>query len=249
MIIEQLNQTHLLTITIMPVLAFLLMFFSLRKQNEKTQTTVLLIICIINAVFYAVYKVAQAYDPDYNFNLFTNLPLHFCNINLILLPLAIATKNKNLLAYQLYFGTGLAFVALLTVDPAFRSKSIFAFTCFFYFYYHSMLMVIPYLLLALKRYRPSFRYILQPILLLVSLTFIMHLVNIVFRSTGLAADANYFYTFGMDGDSFNESLRRLIPYNLLYLLPTLIFFIPQILIVTFPYYLIDRRKHREKLGK
>jgi len=197
MIINPLNITHLLVITLMPVIAFTGVHFTLHKRGGRAVQTVLLLICGFNAGLYAVYKFAQAADPNFNFVLFTNLPLHFCNINLILIPLAIYTKSRTLMAYQVYFGVPLAGLALLTVYPAFIGTHIFQFTTFVYFFYHSMLFVLPILLMSLKLFAPSFGNIWQPTLKLVGLTFIMHMVNVVFRATGLALGANYFFTFGL----------------------------------------------------
>jgi len=240
MIIEPLNLTHIITIIVLPVLVFLAVNFSLKDRDEKIKRYALLILCCFNALLYLVYKIVQAHDPSYNFNIFTNLPLHFCNINLILLPLAIYTKNKYLMAYQLYFGVILAALALFTVDPSFRSKPLFEFTCIVYFYYHSMLAVLPLILIKFKFYTPSFKVIWQPVLIIVSLTSLMHIVNMIFRATGLANDSNYFFTYGLKGDFLTEFYWSLIPYNLFFLLPSLITFAPYIILVTLPFHLKNR---------
>ena len=99
MTIEVMGAAHILTITLMPALLFICLNYWLRNHSEKVQTKALMIICIINALLYIAYKIAKATDPATDFDIFYNLPLHFCNINLVLLPLAIKTKNKYLLAY------------------------------------------------------------------------------------------------------------------------------------------------------
>lgn len=147
MTIEPLNLTHILVIIGMPIIIFFAIHFSLAPRGEKIKRTSLLLICGFNAALYVIYKIAQATDPDFNFNLLTNLPLHFCNINLLLIPLAFLTHkthgasdryathapgefrsvvSKTLMAYQVYFGVPLAGLALLTVYPAFISTSIFS---------------------------------------------------------------------------------------------------------------------------
>ena len=133
----------------MPLFLFFLTSGLLKQSDDDTKRKALIIVCCVNALLYLFYKIIQANDPEYGFELLTNLPLHFCNINLILLPLAIFSKNKTLTSYQVYFGTPLAALALLTVDPVFRSKPLLEITCLFYFYYHSMLVVLPFILVKL----------------------------------------------------------------------------------------------------
>ena len=237
MIIEAFNLTHILTIVILPVLIYFALDFALKKQSEKSKRNILLIICCFNALLYLIYKIVQAHDPEYNFNIFTNLPLHFCNINLILLPISIFFKNKYLMAYQFYFGTVLAALALVTIDPAFRAKPLFEFTCIVYFYYHSMLAVLPILLVKLKFYTPSFKVIWQPAAILVALTFIIHIVNVIFRATSIAPEANYFFTYGLRGDFFTELFWGILPYEFFFLLPSLLTFAPYIFFTTLPFHL------------
>jgi uncharacterized membrane protein YwaF len=242
MILEPFNAPHLVTIITMAAVAFFVLDLFLKKRSAETKTRVLTIICIANAIVYIFYKMAQANDPDFGFFLLANLPLHFCNLNLILLPLAIITRNKYLMAYQLYFGVVLAGLALITVDEAFRSKPLFEFTCIFYFYYHSLLAVIPLLLVKFRLFTPSFRLVWQPTLIVVALAFVMHIVNFVFRTTGLAPESNYFFTYGLRGDFFTELFWAILPYNFFFLLPSIVLFVPYIVIVTLPFHIAERTK-------
>jgi len=197
----------------------------------------LLIICYSNALLYIIYKFAQAHEGGYTFDIFSNLPLHFCNLNLLLLPLALHTKNKTLMAYQLYFGVPLAALALVTVYPTFLSRPMWHFTPFVYFFYHSILVVVPIALVKFKFYTPSFKNTCQPTILLVALTATIHGVNVILRATGIAPTANYFFTYGLEGDFFTELLWRFIPYPFFFLLPALLLFAPYIVLLTLPFHL------------
>jgi len=243
---EAFNLSHIFTIVIMPAIICLALNYSLKNRSDKTKKNILMIICCFNALLYLSYKIVQANDPDYNFDIFTNLPLHFCNINLILLPLSILLKNKYLMAYQFYFGTVLAALALVTIDPAFRGKPLFEFTCLVYFYYHSMLAVLPVLLVKFKFYTPSFKVIWQPALILTGLTFVMHIVNVLFKTTGVAPEANYFFTYGLKGDFFTEFFWSILPYEFFFLLPSMLTFAPYIFFTTLPFHLAARRKSKLK---
>ena len=242
MILEPFNTTHVLTIIIMPVFLFFSLNLGLKGRCEKVKNRVLLLICCFNALLYFVYKIAQAREFASDFELFMNLPLHFCNINLILLPLAILFKNKTLMAYQFYFGTVLGALALVTIYPGFRSRSLMEFIPFVYFYYHSMLVILPILLVKLKLFTPSFKVVWQPVLMLVGLTGVMHLVNMVFRTTGIANEANYFFTYGLRGDFFTELFWSMLPYEFFFLLPSLLLFAPFIFFTTLPFHLSSQSK-------
>ena len=241
MFIQPFNTTHILTITIMPMLGFIIIHLVSHSLHEQSKRRLLLSICYFNIVLYVVYKIVQAHEQGYAFDIFTNLPLHLCNLNLILLPIALHTKNKTLMAYQLYFGVPLAALALITVHPLFISRPIWHFTPFVYFFYHSMLVVLPFVPVKHRFYTPSFKNILQPTLLLVVLTAVIHSINIVFRATGLAADANYFFTYGLEGDFFTELLWQFIPYPFFFLLPALLLFVPFIILVTLSFHLQHSR--------
>ena len=243
--VEPFNLPHILTIIIMPAIVFVALELTFKKRDENRKRAILLLVCCTNALLYLVYKIVQAHDPGYGFSIFMNLPLHFCNINLILLPVSILLKSKYLMAYQFYFGTVLAALALVTVDPAFRSKPLLEFTCLFYFYYHSALAVIPILLVKHRLYTPSFRAVWQPSLILVCLTFVMHMVNVAFRATGIASEANYFFTYGLRGDPFTEVFWSVMPYEFFFLLPALLLFAPYIFVTTIPFHIAEKRRRRD----
>ena len=250
MIMEPFNLTHVLTITILPVVLFLAVNLILKKKSESAKRNILLLICLLNIILYIIYKIVYALNPDNEFDILLNLPLHVCNINLILLPLAVLLKNKALMAYQLYFGTVLAALALLTIDADFMSKPLFEFTCFIYFYYHSMLVILPFMLVKHKFFRPSFKNVWQPTVILIALTIMAHIINVIFRATGIAPEANYFFTYGLRGSFFTELYWKIIPYNFFYLLPSLLSFAPYIILITLPFYLSDRKQRKlQKLSE
>jgi uncharacterized membrane protein YwaF len=241
MIIEPFNTAHLLTITIIPVLIYVVLYIALRGKDYETKRRVLLYICYFNIVLYFVYKVVQYFSPTYEFDFWLNLPLHICNINLFLLPLALLLRNKYLMAFQFYFTVSLSLLALVTVDAAFQGQPILEFTALVYFYYHSFLMVAPVLLVTLKMFRPSFKTVLPAAALMIALTFFAHLVNMALRTSGLAREANYFFTCGLHGDPLTDMYWSLIPYEFFFLIPSLLSFAPFIILTTLPFWWQDRK--------
>lgn len=244
MIIEQFNLLHLLVLGLLPLSEFFGLYLFLRKKTQDTQRKILLIISLFNIALYVVYKLYQAFIYDnYDFELIYNLPLHFCNLNLIVfLPLALYTKNRTLMEYQVYIGTLLSFFALHSIDPAFRGQPFFEFSCLVYFYYHGMLLVIPWLFLVFGYFKPNYKTVWKSFVMLFFLTLAAHLLNLVLRLTGIAPEANYFFTYGIAGDPFTEFFYRIIPINFLFMIPYLFTaFVPYASIIILPYYIRDKR--------
>jgi uncharacterized membrane protein YwaF len=244
MIVEQFNAVHIFAFTVLPAALFGGLFFGLRGRGGKVKENVLLTICVFNAALYFVYKAYQALWYDgYEFVLVYNLPLHVCNLNLFLLPLAIRLRSRTMTAFQVYFGSPLAFFALFAIDPSFRGAPFLEFTCLTYYYYHGMLTVMPLLLPVFGMFAPSVRDAWKPVLMMAGLTFAIHIINIIMRTTGIADNANYFYTFGLSGDPFTEMFRRLIPFDFFFLLPYLaVVFVPYISAVNLVYFLAVRNQ-------
>ena len=99
--------SHLMMLLVAPIL-FCIFYFALRNKTEKTKRIVLLCLAIVNALMYIAYKIVMAFTFDV-FIILKELPLHLCNLNLILIPLAILTNNKLLMSY-LYYVFALAVV-------------------------------------------------------------------------------------------------------------------------------------------
>ena len=63
------------------------------------------------------------------------------------------------------------------------------------------------------------------------ITFLIHLVNTLFRISGLYEKANYFYTIETEGNFLLEIFFRWIPFPFLYLMPGLVILTVYILLV------------------
>jgi hypothetical protein len=73
----------------------------LRKKSEHTRTLVIAVTCWVTLLGFVAYKYALSVDTAYHvitadmggFNWWGELPLHLCNINLLLMPVAVLTKS------------------------------------------------------------------------------------------------------------------------------------------------------------
>ena len=79
---------------------------ALRNQSVMTRKTVLSAACIFTFVWFFVYKYFLSIDKEYDairtekgwggFNWWGELPLHLCNINMMLIPVAVLANIRPL---------------------------------------------------------------------------------------------------------------------------------------------------------
>ena len=86
---------HLLLL-LLTASATILIFLLLRGKREARRANMLISVCLCNLALFTAYKLSLSRDAVYvsayypnGFNLFNELPLHLCNINLFLIPLGV----------------------------------------------------------------------------------------------------------------------------------------------------------------
>ena len=85
---------------------------ALRGKSEKTKSTVLIVACIVTLLGFVAYKYFLSMDGDYNiitanmggFNWWGELPLQLCNINMLLIPIAVWKKSRPLCCFCFLLG-------------------------------------------------------------------------------------------------------------------------------------------------
>lgn len=82
---------HLLLL-LLTAAAALLVFLLLCKKTEARRSRLLIGVCLFNLALFVGYKLSLSMDAAYvsayypnGFNIFNELPLHLCNINLFLI--------------------------------------------------------------------------------------------------------------------------------------------------------------------
>ena len=95
---------HLLLL-LLTAAAALLIFLLLRGKPGAWRARFLIGVCFFNLALFAGYKLSLSMDAAYirayypnGFNIFNELPLHLCNINLFLIPLGVWKKNRSVRA-------------------------------------------------------------------------------------------------------------------------------------------------------
>jgi uncharacterized membrane protein YwaF len=208
---------HLLNVLYIPaiVVAF---YYIFRNKSEKTKTWALLGLSIFNIIIFTINKFVLFRVFD-DLEVLNELPLHLCNMNLILIPVALLTKNKLLMGYTYYVATIAAMAAILFFDSRYVGVNVMTYSIFVYFFYHAVLVATPILLVMFGLYTPEKSQIINVIILLLCMATVMHGFNLFMRSTGLCTISNYFYTMGMEGNPVLELLMKLVPIPLVYYFP------------------------------
>ena len=208
--------------------AVLVVVFSmfLRKKEIETKARILTVLAVFNLLYWVLYKFLLSRTPGFDFRLALELPFHLCNLNSMLMIVALNIKKPELLNFCYCFGIIGAFLAILAPDPDFVNIGLFSSVRGYgYWFYHHLLIVQCVLLASTGLYRPGFREIPKSFLILVILYFAMYLINLGIRAlTGIPV--NYLYTFGMPGNPLIEMLYKILPVYPIYLLPGLVVFIP-----------------------
>lgn len=215
--LEYFSIQHLAMILYIPLIIFGF-YFIFRHRSERTKTIALLTLAGVNIIIFTIYKIVMFQKFD-DLEILNELPLQLCNLNLILIPLALITKSKILMSYLYYVGTIAAMAAILFFDSRFEGYNMVSYIMLVYFFYHAVLVATPILLVVFGLYTPEKTYILKAIALLLTMATVMHGFNSLLRVTKWCTKANYFYTMGMPGNPILDLLMKLIPIPLVYYFP------------------------------
>lgn len=229
----------------------------LRKKPERTKRIVLIAACVVTTIGFVVYKYFLSLDRDFNvltaemggFNWWGELPLQLCNINMLLIPLAVWKKNRPLACFGFFVGPLGAMMALAMPGNSFSGHSLLLPRMLGYYGTHFMIVIEGWALVSFGLFRPKLRDLPWAALALLGIAFGAFLVNLLLRTSGLHPKANYFFTMETEGNPLLEIFHRWVPLPYLYLIPCLGILVPYMLLVTLPFELLDRKKARAAAEK
>ena len=104
----------------------------LRGKSERTRVNVLTGACLVTLVGFFVYKYRLSFDMEYRvanaamggFNWWGELPLNLCNINMILIPIAVGRNSRPLKSFCFFAGALGALMALMMPVSGFAGTRI-----------------------------------------------------------------------------------------------------------------------------
>ncbi len=222
----------------------------LRGKSERTRQTVLVAACMVTLVGYFIYKHLLSLDADYNvitanmggFNWWGELPLQLCNINMILIPIAVLRKSRPLMSFAFFVGPLGALMALVMPGNGFDGYSLLLPRMLGYYGTHFMIVIEGLALVAFGLFRPRFRDLPRAVLTILIIALCIFGINMLLRWSGLHPKANYFFSVETEGNFLLNIFYSWIPYPFLYLLPCVGILVPYMLLVTLPFALADRKK-------
>ena len=226
---------------------------ALRNKSEKTRQIVLIAACLVTFIGFFVYKYYLSIDADFDritqtmggFNWWGELPLHLCNINMILVPIAVATKNRALMSFCFFVGPLGAMLALIMPGNGFDGYSILLPRMLGYYGTHFMVVIECLAVVTFGFYRPKFRDLPKTVLAIILISLAIFGINMLLRTTGLHPKANYFFTVETEGNPVLDLFYNLIPYPFLYLLPGTLVLGAYAAIITCGFRIADRLRKIE----
>jgi uncharacterized membrane protein YwaF len=226
----------------------------LRGRSEALRRRVLAGACLVTLAGFFVYKYFLSIDSDFSvltsamggFNWWGELPLQLCNINMILIPVAVLRKSRPLMSFGFFLGPLGALMALIMPSTGFEGYSLLLPRMLGYYGTHFMIFTEGLALAVLGLYRPRFRDLPKTVLCAVGITFVIFWFNMLLRHTGLHPKANYFFAVETEGNPLLELFFRFIPFPFLYLLPSTLIIALYSSLITLGFSLADRAKAKTR---
>ena len=224
----------------------------LRGKSERARRIVLVAACAVTFVGYFIYKYMLSLDSDYNvitanmggFNWWGELPLQLCNINMMLIPIAVLKKSRPLMCFGFFLAPLGALMALVMPGNGFSGYSLLLPRMLGCYGTHFMIVIEGLALVCFGLYRPRFRDLPRAVLAAFIITLCIFLINMLLRWSGLHPKANYFFSVETEGNFLLDIFYGWIPYPFLYLLPCILILGGYMLLVTTPFALIDRARSK-----
>ena len=233
---------------------FLILSLIMRRCSDKTRRWTLAALMLFTLVVYTWYKIMLSMDTDYSvitaeagkgaFTWWGELPIQLCNINMLLIPVALLTKKRALMGFSFFMGTLGAAMALAMPGIGFDQYSILLPRMIGYFFTHFMVFFGSIALASFGIYRPRYRDLPWVLLSILVLSFIIFLFNMLLIRTGLHPYANYFFTVAPEGNPLLELFYKWLPYPFVFMLPCLLILIPYLLLVTALFNIGGRKKKK-----
>ena len=225
----------------------------MRKKSDRAKRIVIASSAAVTFIGFIVYKYFLSIDTAYDaltsstggFNWWGELPLQLCNINMLLIPVAVMFDLQMLMSFCFFVGSICASLAIIMPGLGFDHYSIFLPRMLGYFGTHYMVAIMAVAIVTFGLYRPKFSDLPKTCVVITVITFIVFLVNLLLINTGLHPKANYFYSIRPVGNPLLELFYKLIPIPFIYLLPSLVILVPYMALVTTGFWLADRRKFSE----
>ncbi len=237
---------HIATIVI-AVAIIAAFYFILRKRSRKLQTAVLLCLSFIS-VGAVIYDLVEWGSPlEY-------LPLHMCNINALMLPFVVLSRNKTMGNLLLVWALGA--VLAIVFNEKCAEYIIFSKAFNVYYFSHICECAVPVLLFTLGHVKMDYKCTLSTLGITAAIYTVVHLINIVLNSyflehsitnpSGNIIQVNYMYSL-IPEVPIMQLFWSIIPYQYWYMYVVIVIILVYLLLVYSPLIIRDiYKKHSKK---
>lgn len=152
------------------------LYFILRNKSAKTQKIVLFSLLLFGLVLHFLKFLIPPYSLDINRLYRDSWFVNICGANIFLFPFIFLSKNKRAKDYMFYIGVLSGLLSILyPMEPMEKVNQASEWLDIVRFYYHhTMLWVVPLLMVVLKLHTLNYRRVLYvPTYLLAVMMFIM----------------------------------------------------------------------------
>ena len=221
----------------------------MRNKSDRAKRVVIASAAFVTLIGFFFYKYFLSLDTAYDemtavttggFNWWGELPLHLCNINMLLIPVAVLCDLQMLMSFCFFVGSICASLAIIMPGLGFDHYSIFLPRMMGFFGTHFMIVILAVSIVSFGLYRPKFKDLPKTCIVITVIAFCTFLINLLLINTGLYPKANYFYSMRPIGNPLLEFFHKLIPIPFLYLLPSLFILVPYMALVTTGFWAADR---------
>ncbi len=226
----------------------------MRRRSDRAKRKLITASCVLMMVSFVAYKYCLSIDPDFDrltaamggFNWWGELPLHLCNINMLLMPVAVWSRKRSLLSFCFFLGPLGALMALAMPSAGFSGFPLYLPRMLGYYGIHFMIVITALAIVTFGLYRPRFRDLPVTALTVLLVALAVFGINMLLRSTGLHPKANYFYSVETEGNFLLELFHSWLPWPFLYLLPCILILGVYMAAITLGFHLTERRGKDKK---
>ncbi len=207
------------------VLTITLIGLLFRNASEHAKKVFLIGLCAVNIVIFWIYKYFLSIDAEYatvaGFSWWSELPLHLCNINMIMIPIGVLTKKRGILGFSFFLAPLGAIMACVFPSAGFAGYSLALPRMWGFYATHLLIIVCGISLATLNFYRPKIKDLPSITVTFLFLAVVSLGINALLQNVMHCATANYFYTWGPNDISILELFWKWIPIRFVYELPAL----------------------------
>lgn len=233
---------------------FLILTAQMKNKDMDTRKRTLAMIMNFTVIFFVIYKIILYCDKPYSqinadagiggFSWWKELPLHLCNVNMLLIPFSLKHNSRRLLCFSYCLGPLGALMALMMPATGFNGYSLLLPRIFCFVATH---WIVFFGCLAIGFWGiclPTMKDFVPTIITILVLNTIMFTFNMLLRLSTLEPHANYFYNVDPEGNPVLSLFMRWVPYPLLYTIPCLLIIIPVMCVMIGVSWLIRRKNDK-----